>query len=180
MLERLDAAFALLTLARSEQRIIDPQEDDLTDIVAEAMDRISIRCRERQLRVEATLTAAPLRGNLELLAIAVSNLLDNAVKYSALGGLVQVTTVQVSPGWVALTVGNDGEMLPADQVGLLFEPFQRGRRTRTGSADPTAVPGAGLGLSIVRAVATAHGGSATATARPGGGLTLTLLLPVSR
>jgi len=125
MLERLDAAFALLTLARSEQRIIDPQEDDLTDIVAEAMDRISIRCRERQLRVEATLTAAPLRGNLELLAIAVSNLLDNAVKYSALGGLVQVTTVQVSPGWVALTVGNDGEMLPADQVGLLFEPFQR-------------------------------------------------------
>ncbi|MHA6761349.1 sensor histidine kinase [Streptacidiphilus sp. PAMC 29251] len=71
---------ALLTLARSEQRVIDPQEDDLADIVAEAMDRISVRCRERQLRVEATLGAAPLRGNLELLAIAVSSLLDNAVK----------------------------------------------------------------------------------------------------
>ncbi|MHA6761352.1 ATP-binding protein [Streptacidiphilus sp. PAMC 29251] len=102
-----------------------------------------------------------------------------STKYSALGGLVQVTTAQVSPGWVSLIVGNGGEVLTADQVELLFEPFQRGRRTRTGSADPAAVAGAGLGLSIVRAVTTAHGGRATATARPGGGLTLSLLLPAS-
>ena len=62
-------------------------------------------------------------------------------------------------------VANGGPPIPPDQVATLFEPFRRLEADRTGSDR-----GAGLGLSIVRSVATAHGGTATATALPDGGL----------
>jgi signal transduction histidine kinase len=132
------------------------------------------------LRVEAELGPAPLRGNVALLGIAVSNLLENAVKYGSEGGLLRITSARSGADRVELTVVNDGPVLSADRLGLLFEPFQRGGRERVRAAVPEApAEGAGLGLSIVRAVATAHGGSVTAAARPEGGLTVRLLLPAA-
>ena len=168
---------ALLTLARSEQRLTDQEEDDLADIAAEAMDRVAVRCRERRLRVESDLGPAPLHGSVALLGIAVANLLENAVKYGSEGGLLRVTSARTGADRVELTVVNDGPMLPQERLGRLFEPFQRGGRGR--AAGPDTPEGAGLGLSIVRAVATAHGGSVTAAARPEGGLTVSLLLPAA-
>ncbi|MFC1401024.1 MULTISPECIES: HAMP domain-containing sensor histidine kinase [Streptacidiphilus] len=169
---------ALLTLARSEQRLTDPEEDDLADIAAEAMDRVAARCRERRLRVESDLGPAPLHGSVALLGIAVANLLENAVKYGSEGGLLRVTSARSGADRVELTVVNDGPALPADRLDRLFEPFQRGGG-RGRAPGPDAPEGAGLGLSIVRAVATAHGGRVTATARPEGGLAVSLLLPAA-
>ncbi|MBW3641639.1 MAG: HAMP domain-containing histidine kinase [Actinobacteria bacterium] len=71
-----------------------------------------------------------------------------------------------------LVVANGGPAVDPAEVEALFEPFRRGTAERTGS-----VAGAGLGLSIVRSVATAHGGTATATGRPEGGLEVTVELP---
>ncbi|MFC1418023.1 sensor histidine kinase [Streptacidiphilus cavernicola] len=188
---------ALLTLARSEQGVTDPQDDDLADLAAEALDRIAVRCRERDLRLEVELAPTPVRGNLTLLGSAVANLLENAVTYNRDGGLLRVVTAYGAdtatdgesggsggsggsgPGgngggdWVELTVSNDGPEIPADSVAELFEPFHRGRDTRRSDG---AGDGTGLGLSIVRAVARAHGGRAEAVSRPGGGLTVTLRL----
>ena len=169
---------ALLTLARSEQGVTDPQDDDLADLAAEALDRVAVRCRERGLRLETELSPTPVRGNLTLLGSAVANLLDNAVTYNHDGGLLRVVTTQGTDddgtSWVELTVGNDGPEVPADGVAELFEPFQRGPSTRRSDG---AGDGTGLGLSIVRAVARAHGGRAGAASRPGGGLTVSLRLP---
>jgi signal transduction histidine kinase len=72
-------------------------------------------------------------------------------------------------------VANSGPPIPPDQVGTLFEPFRRLEPDRTGSDR-----GAGLGLSIVRSVATAHGGHATARALPDGGLEVTVELPAGQ
>ncbi|WP_042392098.1 sensor histidine kinase [Streptacidiphilus carbonis] len=167
---------ALLTLARSEQRVTDPEEDDLADIAAEEMDRVAARCRDRRMRVEADFGPAPLRGSVALLGIAVANLLDNAVKYGSEGGLLRITTAESGPGRVRLTVVNDGPVLPLERSDQLFEPFQRGARVRAaGPGDDRE--GAGLGLSIVRAVALAHGGSVTAVPRAEGGLTVSVVLP---
>lgn len=171
---------ALLILARSEQRLTDIEDDDLADITAEALDHTTVRARTRALRVETDLAPAPLHGNLALLDIAVTNLLENAVKYNHDSGLLQVTTRTVDrpehtphPGtWAELTVTNDGPHLDPATVDRLFEPFHRGDHTRL-----TTTEGAGLGLSIVRAVTHAHHGHLTATARPDGGLTITVLLP---
>ncbi len=171
---------ALLTLARSEQRVTDPVDDDLADVAAEALDQVAVRCRERNLTLRTELAPAPLRGNVALLGIAATNLLENAVRYNREGGLLRVSTGPAGDGgWVELVVGNDGPLL--DQAGTadLFEPFHRGRDTRH-STDGWAQAGAGLGLSIVRAIAHAHSGEVTARARPEGGLTVTLRLPGSR
>jgi signal transduction histidine kinase len=173
--ERLIAA--LLVLARSEQGVTDPFEDDLADIAAEALDQVAARSRARGLRLETDLASTPLTANVALLGIAVSNLLENAVRYNRDAGLLRVGTSRSGADWVELTVANDGPVLDPEHVEDLFEPFHRGAYTRLGTGSAERPDGTGLGLSIVRAVARAHGGRATARARPEGGLTVTLRLP---
>ena len=177
---------ALLVLARSERRVTDAVADDLADVTAEALDQVAARCQERGLDLRTDLAPAPLHGNVALLGIAATNLLENAVAYNRDGGLLQVTTSASADadrderdgGWVELTVVNDGPPLDGTAVDQLFEPFHRGRDTRSAARNGVAVrDGVGLGLSIVRAIARAHGGGVTARARTDGGLSVTLRLP---
>lgn len=115
--------------------------------------------------------ARVVRGSRVLLGQLVRNLVANAVAYNIPGGSVEV---RVDGGVV--TVVNTGPVVAADEVPGLFEPFRRGEgRDRMG-------PGAGLGLSIVRSIAAAHGGTVGAVARgerEGGGLVVTVTLPVT-
>ncbi|MFJ2958716.1 sensor histidine kinase [Streptomyces sp. NPDC087270] len=168
---------ALLVLARSERGATDLVEDDLADVAAEALDQVAGRVRVRGLRLETDLVSTPLLANIALLGIAVANLLENAVRYNSEGGLLRVTAAPTGDGAARLTVVNDGPALRPDHVEKLFEPFNRGDRTRRRSGPRDLPDGTGLGLSIVRAVARAHSGSATATARTEGGLSVTLRLP---
>jgi len=79
----------------------------------------------------------------------------------------------VLDGFATVQVGNTGPQVPPERVGELFEPFRRLHADRTGAAG-----GAGLGLSIVAAIARAHDGAVHATANPDGGLRVTVALPV--
>ncbi|WP_329400377.1 sensor histidine kinase [Streptomyces melanogenes] len=147
----------LLMLARSERGLAEREVVDLAEVVREEAARHPC----------ATVTgvrSAPVHGNRALLSRLTANLLANAVAYHRPGGRVEVT---VSEG--ALTVSNPGgaEVAEAEVPGL-FEPFRRGEgRDRMG-------PGAGLGLSIVRSIAQAHGGTATGARLGEGGLTVTV------
>jgi signal transduction histidine kinase len=99
-----------------------------------------------------------------------SILLDNAVKYTPDGGSVTVRVQEEDDGSVALAVSDTGVGIPEDQLPLIFERFHR--------ADPSrSEGGAGLGLSIARQIAEAHGGQIRAESTPGTGSTFTLLLP---
>ncbi len=98
-----------------------------------------------------------------------SILLDNAVKYTEEGGKVTVR-VRETNGWAELEVSDTGVGIPEDQLPLIFERFYRADPSRTAG-------GAGLGLSIARQIAEAHGGTIEVESTPGEGSTFTLLLP---
>jgi signal transduction histidine kinase len=165
---------ALLTLARS-QRGLDRREP--VDLAAVADGVLRARWPEaeaRGLAVTASLQRAPALGDTPLTERLVTNLVENAIRHNVPGGAVEVGTGT----WAAraiLSVFSTGPSIPPDQVERLFRPFQRGApRDRTGSRN-----GLGLGLSIVAAVAEAHGAWWQAHALPGGGLGIRVGFPLA-
>lgn len=164
----------LLVLARSERGLANSERKDvdLALVVAEeAAQPVPVAGRPGPCpRVTVAIEPCVVRGNRQLLAQLTANLLSNAVRYNVPGGAVDVS---LSAGG-ELVVRNTGpEVAEADIAGF-FQPFRRGEgRDRMGR-------GSGLGLSIVRSIAVAHGGTATAEPCPGGGLAVTVRLPVDQ
>ena len=111
------------------------------------------------------------RFDPERIGQAVDNLLSNAIKFTPRGGQVTVT-LAVESGQVSLAVRDTGIGVPEDEVGRLFTRF-----FRASTATQEAVPGVGLGLSISRAVVTAHGGAMEVTSELGRGTEFRLTLP---
>ncbi len=160
----------LLVLARSEQGDIPREPVDLAAAATLALDQSAAEAVAGDLRVERRLAPATVTGSRVLVERLVGNLVQNAVRHNVVGGWV---TVETGPGG-RVRVTNSGPVVAADQVEDLFEPFRRLAPDRVESAR-----GAGLGLSIVRAVAKAHDGDIRADARPEGGLEVTVTLPVA-
>src|SRR5215210_1735678 len=160
---------ALLTLARSEGGIVRRDPADLADGARVALAQTAQEAADLHLEMRSTLDGAPVQGDRPLLERLVANLVENAVRHNRPGGMVEVCTVQAG-GRSVVEVRNDGALVPAEAVGSLLEPFQRLDRGARGD-------GAGLGLSIVRSVAEAHGGSVELRARPSGGLVVRVSLP---
>jgi signal transduction histidine kinase len=102
----------------------------------------------------------------------VENVIDNAVQHNERGGWLRVETT-IEGSQVRLVVENGGPVLSQDEVGQLARPFRRLGSERTGSGK-----GSGLGLSIVRSIADAHGGALDLQARAGGGLRVVIILPL--
>jgi signal transduction histidine kinase len=163
---------ALLTLARSEGGITRRDPADLADGARLAVAQSGSDAAARGLDVRPTLDPAPVRGDRRLLERLVANLVENAVRHNRDGGLVEVRTASAA-GRSTVEVRNDGEIVPPEAVPSLLEPFQRVDRGARGD-------GVGLGLSIVRSVAEAHGGSVEVRARPAGGLVVRVSLPGRR
>lgn len=159
----------LLLLARSEREVTDPAYVDLADIVEHVTDTTD----PGTVTVTAQAGEAPTTGNPALLERLVQNLVDNGIRHNVpAGGRLAVSTASRADGTVELRVASTGPVIPRYEVPSLFEPFHR-----YGGERLAATPGAGLGLSIVRAVARAHGGEVRAEPGEGGGLVVTVTLP---
>ena len=170
----------LLTLASSEQRVTDPTDVDLADVARHVTAESRDAARGAGVEVRTDLRPAPVSGDPVLLERLAHNLLDNAIRYNLPDhGEVTVSTGTVD-GDALLTVGNTGPPVPPYEVPSLFEPFRRLPTTER-LADPTTSSsrGAGLGLSVVRSVAQAHGGDVHASPRQDGGLTVGVRLPAA-
>ena len=163
----------LLVLATTEATgRVDDESVDLACLVAPALAAIGDEADDRRLRVAVATQPALVRGDPALLERVVGNLVENAVRHNVDDGWVQVHTSPAGDGWAELRVVSSGLPVPAELVGALFEPFQRGSFERSGGA-----AGSGLGLSIVRAVVAAHGGVVHAEPVSGGGLDVSVRLP---
>jgi signal transduction histidine kinase len=166
----------LLTLASSEERLTTHSPVDLADIVQRIAAESHAAAQQAGVQIRPALASAPVAGDPALLERLVHNLLDNAIRYNlADRGWVAVTS-GLDDATAQLTVENPGPVVPAYELPGLFEPFRRLASTER-RATQGGDHGAGLGLSIVRSVAHAHGGDVHATPRPGGGLTIHVRLP---
>ena len=155
---------ALLTLARGQRGLDRREPVDLAAITGDVLLSRQPEAELRGLTVAATLRPAPALGDARLAERLAANLVDNAVRHNVAHGTIGVTT-GTQAGHAVLSVWNTGPVIPRDQVGGLFQPFQRSAADRTGAGE-----GQGLGLSIVAAIAEAHGAWLQANALTGGGL----------
>jgi signal transduction histidine kinase len=161
----------LLLLARSDNEIVGRKPVDLAEAASRALDQTRTEAHERGVEVRSTMRPAVVQGNGVLLERIALNLVQNAVRYNTPEGWIEVTT-DTGSGQVLLVVSNTGPVVPAYEIDNLFEPFRRLRSERTGSDK-----GVGLGLSIARSVARAHGGTISAVPREGGGLVMRVVIP---
>jgi signal transduction histidine kinase len=166
----------LLTLARSNRGLELAEPLDLRDTVDAALEGLESSAAPvaRGLRIESDLTPAPLDGDPRLIERLVANLLDNAVRHNVEDGWLSVATSTEDDGRATLTVANGGAPIAPEDVPRLLEPFRRGGVDRTTRAD-----GYGLGLSIVAAIADAHGAGLHATPLPDGGLEVVVSFPAA-
>ncbi|GAA3376599.1 HAMP domain-containing sensor histidine kinase [Streptomyces sannanensis] len=162
----------LLLLARSENEIVDRKPVDLAEVATRAIDQARGEAEAKGVQFRGRRAPVVIRGNGVLLERIALNLVQNAVRYNVPeDGWVEVTT-ELQQGQAVLVVSNTGPVVPAYEIDNIFEPFRRLRTERTGSDK-----GVGLGLSIVRSVARAHGGRIIAEPREGGGLVMRVTLP---
>ena len=159
---------SLLTLARSQDGLRMHELVELGDAVGAVAQRMRPAFNADGIALTVTGESAAIDGDRTLLERLIENLLTNALRYNQPGGFVTIA-VERDAATVRLAVANSGPSVVPDVVARLFEPFFRTDDSRSRDSG-----GAGLGLSIVAAVASAHRGEATASARPAGGLVVTV------
>jgi len=177
--DRLNAIIEdLLSLSRLEQQAesgaLPLEEVALCRVLTAAAQNCAYPAQEQEIRLQLECDGtlhAPL--NAPLLEQAVTNLIDNAVKYSDPGSKIAISALR-SSGEIVIRVQDQGCGIAPEHLPRLFERFYRadaGRSRKLG--------GTGLGLSIVKHIAQAHHGRVTVESTPGHGSTFTLYLPAS-
>jgi signal transduction histidine kinase len=162
----------LLLLARSENEVLDRTEIDLADVVSHVVAQAAGEARAAEVTVTEDAQEAVTTGDPVLLERLAQNLLENAIRHNQPGGFARIASRVRPDGQVELELVNSGLTIPPYDIPGLFEPFRRLDDDRLVTSK-----GAGLGLSIVRSVARAHGGDVVAKPRSGGGLVVTVTLP---
>jgi two-component system OmpR family sensor kinase len=151
---------------------LDRRPVDVAALLEEAIEIAGGQPAAADRRLSVDLGAAPLppvMGDADLLAQAVVNLVDNAIKYTSPGDRIEVRARE-APGGVALEVADTGPGVPDQDLPHIWEDLYR-------SPDARTVPGSGLGLALVRAVVERHGGTVEAQSWVGHGTVVRILLP---
>jgi signal transduction histidine kinase len=162
---------ALLSFAQGRQGIGGHEPVRLDEITATSLDDLEAEAGSRGVTVNRELAPATVGGEARLIERLVSNLVANAVRHNVRGGTVQASVGDVG-GSGTLRVSNTGPVVRPDQIGRMLAPFGRLDGERIGHGE-----GFGLGLSIVSAIADAHGARLTLIPRDGGGLDVEVRFP---
>jgi two-component system, OmpR family, sensor kinase len=166
---------ALLQLARADA--VAPRQDDVDvgELLEDVASRWSRLATGGDVRVEVSALDDPrLRGDPEALAVAIGNLVGNAIAHSPAGGAVRVHAARAGDR-VEVTVDDQGRGVPAADRERIFLPFARG----SNAADRGGPGGTGLGLSVALRIVEAHRGSLRVADAPGGGARFVVALPTA-
>jgi signal transduction histidine kinase len=170
--ERLLALVSDLMASASSALKVHPKRTDLASLVETSIGSAQPQAEHSKISLVADIPS-PLWAYADPLRIgqALDNLVSNAIKYSPGGGVVNISA-QGTGDWVRLKVQDSGMGMTPEDSARVFSRF-----FRTDSARKAAISGAGLGLSITKAIVEGHGGDISCTSSPGKGSTFTLTLP---
>jgi two-component system, OmpR family, sensor histidine kinase MprB len=140
----------LVDLTRDEAGVVIHEPVDMSEVVDRCLERV--RRRRNDIEFDVSVSPWQVFGDPGGLGRAVLNLMDNAAKWSPLGGRVGIRLTQIDPLHAELVVSDRGPGIPPHERHLVFERFYRSTSAR-------AMPGSGLGLAIVKQVAVKHGGA---------------------
>jgi signal transduction histidine kinase len=146
-----------------------------TELARQVVDEFREHSSAGSHRLEWQTTASlplPIRADRDALALALRNLLDNAVKYSPEASTVSVS-VESRGGLAGISVRDQGAGIPKDEQREIFRKFARGSAAREMN-----VKGTGIGLTMAHEIVKAHGGRLELASEPGRGSRFTILLPV--
>ena len=165
----------LRKLAELETVPLERNRIDLSELLREVVTLVQEQPGTNERQLALTLPQAPwplpaVMGDWDLVLLAVYNLVNNALKFTRTGDTVEVRAFE-DGSYVAIEVADTGPGIPEEEAPHVWEELYRGREAR-------GVPGAGLGLAMVRAVVERHAGSVTLRSRVGQGTVVTLRLPI--
>ena len=149
------------------------QETSIENIINGIKSDVSLRAQilNRRLTFEIPHDLPTVAADISSISEVMTNLIDNAIKYSSDGGEIQISSRR-DGDFVAISITDHGIGIPGAVVGQLFDKFYRSHRSRS------AVNGTGLGLYISRAIVESHGGEIGVRSREGEGSTFTFTLPI--
>jgi heavy metal sensor kinase len=169
----LDIINTMLMISKTEAGVEKPSRGtiDLANLVRKSCELFGTTAEDRGLTLSCSVPEkCVVAGDAPMIQRLLSNLLDNAVKYTPAGGSVKVSLSQNAGRGTTLAVRDTGSGITADDLPRIFDRFYRGDRSRSES-------GVGLGLSLARAIARAHGGDVAVESRVGEGSVFTVTLP---
>ncbi len=175
LLARLINDLRDLALAEVGQLRLEPAPVDLNELLRRSADQWQPQALRHGVRLSLELhdSFGPVRADAQRLEQVVSNLIDNALRYTPKGGQI---TVYAGPGTEAgtamVTVADTGSGIPPEEQPRVFDRFYRGGRAH-------ARPGSGIGLAVVRELVTRHGGRVWVESQPGQGSRFSLTLPLA-
>jgi two-component system sensor histidine kinase KdpD len=146
------------------------QWQPLEEVIGSALRASGAALRRHAVRTRLPHELPLLRYDAVLIERVLSNLLENAAKYTPPGSHIEIGAA-LHGAWINITVYDDGPGLPPGREEAIFEKFTRGERE-------SAKPGVGLGLAICRAIVEAHGGRIAAAPSPLGGAAFIITLPL--
>ena len=163
---------SLLELARFDagQEVLRREKFDLLKVVTEGVELVKPLADERTVKIISEVTPLPITGDAMRIGQVVTNLLTNAIQYNRVGGEVRVTA-RLENGFAIVSVVDTGQGIAPEDLPRVSERFYRADKSRTAG-------GAGLGLSICKAIVAAHGGTLDVASESGTGSTFTVRLPV--
>jgi two-component system sensor histidine kinase SenX3 len=172
-LSRLVKEIIELSRLQGDDPLENPGPVDISEVVEQAVDRCRVDAEDRDINlVVKTDPALEVMGSEDQLAIAIGNLVENAVNYSPDGTRVAVAAHPIGD-LVEITVSDQGVGIPSSDLERIFERFYRVDRARSRETG-----GTGLGLSIVKHIASIHGGDVRVWSVEGQGSTFTVRLPL--
>jgi heavy metal sensor kinase len=171
----LDMINTMLVISKTEAGVdnLEPELMDIARVVKEACELFSPMAEDKNIRLICnTQENLPVKGDIRLIQRMIANILDNSIKYTDMAGKVEVLAALNHQRQIVVTVKDTGIGISQQDLPHIFERFYRGDQSRSQG-------GTGLGLSLARTIARAHGGDISVTSQPGKGSTFTITIAES-